>query len=243
MNRKEWKSHWEVVALVTALGAVAAMLLPNLMSTLYPPRPRKWGRTPQAERLHELGLSLIAYAYMKGHRLPPVAVFAKDGRPLLSWRVLVLPFLGEEKLYRQFRLDEPWNSLHNIALLARMPTQFPAVSPKRPPKPYHTFVHALVGKGTAFEGTTGLKFPDDFPDGVSKTILLILGGDPVPWAKPEGISYAADQPSPDLGAVCDDGFYVVMVDGSVRFIVKKTSEKTLRAAITRNGNDLLGPDW
>ena len=201
MNPKAWwRSHWEVVVLVTALGAVLAMLWPNLMSTLYPPQPGKRGRTPQAERLHELGLSLLAYAYAMGKRLPLVAVFAKDGQPLLSWRVLVLPFLGEEKLYRQFRLDEPWNSLHNITLLARMPTQFAAVSPKHPPRPYHTFVHAFVGKGTAFEGTTGVKVPDDFPDGVSKTILLIHGGEAVPWTKPEDISYAADQPLPDLGS-------------------------------------------
>jgi hypothetical protein len=65
----------------------------------------------------------------------------------------------------------------------------------------------------------------------------------VPWTKPEDIPYAADQPLPDLATVYQHDFFVATADGSVRTIDKQMSEKTLRAAITRNGNDVLGPDW
>src|SRR4051794_10739862 len=57
-------------------------------------------------------------------RLPPARVYDKDGRPLYSWRVLILPYLGEKKLYEEFRLDEPWDGPHNKKLLAKMPEVF-----------------------------------------------------------------------------------------------------------------------
>ena len=47
---------------------------------------------------------------------PPAYSVDKDGRPLHSWRVLLLPYLDEEELYKQLRLDEPWDSPHNKAV-------------------------------------------------------------------------------------------------------------------------------
>src|SRR5262249_46508298 len=45
--------------------------------------------------------------------LPASAIYSKNGKPLLSWRVELLPFLDQQELYRQFHLDEPWDSEHN----------------------------------------------------------------------------------------------------------------------------------
>ncbi len=42
-------------------------------------------------------------------------------RPLHSWRVHQLPYLGHKPLFDRFRLDEPWDSDHNLALLSEMP--------------------------------------------------------------------------------------------------------------------------
>ena len=177
-------------------------------------------------------------------RLPAWAVCDDKGRPLLSWRVRLLRFLEEGALYRQFHLDEAWDSPHNIQLLARIPPVYkPMRSVGRRPKSYETFIHVLVGKGAAFEGMKGLKIPSDFPDGPAETILVVEGGEPVPWTKPEDISYAPDQPLPELATVYRFGFHVVMADGSVREVAKKVSETTLRAAITRNGDDVFGSDW
>jgi hypothetical protein len=100
----------------------------------------------------------------------------------------------------------------------------------------------FTGPGTAFEGKEGLKVPDDFPDGPVNTFLIVEGGEPVPWTKPEDIPYAADRPLPELATVWGDGFWVALANGRYRFIKKETSEATLRAAITRNGGDKLGPD-
>jgi hypothetical protein len=191
-------------------------------------------------RLQELGVALLSYAAAKG-RLPSAAIYGADGRPLLSWRVRLLPLLDQQDLYRQFRLDEPWDSPHNLALLPRMPPEFAAVHPKQNPEPYHTFVHCFVGPGAAFEGTSGLRFPADFPN-CSRTILLVHGGKAVPWTKPEDIPYATDQDLPQLATVSDDGFSVVMANGSVRFISKETNQRTLWAAVNRNGKGILDPD-
>lgn len=177
-------------------------------------------------------------------RLPPAVVYGSDGRPLYSWRVLLLPFMEEEALYQEFKLDEPWDSAQNIQLLHRMPRLFaapPAKAGKAPP--YHTFIHVFVGPGTAFEGVEGLRLAADFPDGIENTILMVEGGHPVPWTKPEDLAYAPDQPLPELATLFKAGFRTVLADRSIRFVRKETSEATIRAAITRNGGDTLGPDW
>jgi hypothetical protein len=111
------------------------------------------------------------------------------------------------------------------------------------PEPFHTYIHVFVGKGTAFEGREGVEIPKDFPDGVSRTILLVEGGTAVPWTNPEEIWYSPDWPLPALSNVRGDFFIVAMADCSVRAVDKRISEATLRAAITRNGHEKLGPDW
>src|SRR5262245_6014980 len=118
---------------------------------------------------------MLLYAERHGGRLPPAILYDEQGRPLHSWRVLILPYLEEEALYHQFRLDEPWDSPHNLALLPWMPKVYGV--PNDVPvdlgaEPHTTFCQVFVGKWTAFEGTQGLSCPKDFPDGTSNTALL-----------------------------------------------------------------------
>jgi hypothetical protein len=181
---------------------------------------------------------------VKHGRLPPAVVYGEYGEPLYSWRVLILPFFEEEDLYQQFHLNEPWDSPHNARLLPKMPRFYAPPGRKAgmvPPN--HTICKVFVGRGAAFEGRDGLRLPEDFPDGTSNTLLLVEAGEPVPWTKPEELTYDPDQPLPDLRCIFKDGFRACMADGSRHFIRKGTSEATLRAAISRNGGDSLGPDW
>jgi hypothetical protein len=177
-------------------------------------------------------------------RLPPAVVYGEDGKPLYSWRVLLLPYLEQGSLYKRFRLGEPWDSAHNLELLAEMPPQYapPPGKVSRVP-PYHTVCHVFVGKGAAFEGRRGLRLPQDFPDGTSNTILVIEAGEPVPWTKPAELPFDPGGPLPDLPSLFPDGFRVGLAGGPVRWVPRETSEATLRAAITRNGGDEPGPDW
>src|SRR6516225_10697984 len=111
--------------------------------------------------MHNLAVAMHAYADVEGSgRLPPAAVCGKDGTPLLGWRVLILPYVGPQGLYARFKLGEPWDSPHNIALLPEMPSVY-APPPGKVSKipPYHTVCHVFVGKDTAFEGREGLRRP------------------------------------------------------------------------------------
>jgi hypothetical protein len=175
-----------------------------------------------------------------GH-LPPAVVYGENDQPLHSWRVLILPFIEQQDLYDQFKLDEPWDSPHNIQLLSKMPNVYEAPGSKRKKLPeFHTICHVFVGKGAAFEGKQKLKLAD-FADGISNTILIVEAGEPVPWTKPEEINYDPNQPVPDLRCIFKDGYRVGMGDGSVHWINKNADRDKLRAGITRSGNERISP--
>ena len=82
-----------------------------------------------------------------------------------------------------------------------------------------------------------MRLPDDFPDGASKTFLVVEADEPVPWTKPEDLFYEPGKPLPRLGGLFRDGFNCVLADTSVRFIPRQTKEETIRALITRNGGE------
>jgi hypothetical protein len=171
-----------------------------------------------------------------GH-LPPAAVRGSDGKPLLSWRVLILPYIEQLELYHEFHLDEPWDSPHNLSLLPRMPGQYaPPAGKAWMVPPNHTVCKAFVGRGAGFEGAEGLRF-SDFPDGTSNTFLIAEAGQPVPWTKPEDFPFDPDGPLPDLRCLFSDMFRVCMADGSVWHVPKGAKETALRAAITRDGGE------
>jgi hypothetical protein len=106
--------------------------------------------------------------------------------------------------------------------------------------PDHTICHVFVGPGTPFEGRGGLKVPGDFPDGSSNTLLFVEAGEPVPWTKPEDLSYDPVGPLPRLRGLFQDGFRACWADGTRRHIRYDTPEDVLRAAITRNGGEKVG---
>lgn len=189
-------------------------------------------------------LAVAMHSYNEVHKkLPPHAVYSDDGKPLLSWRVLMLPFLEQEPLYKKFKLDEPWDSPHNLPLLAEMPPVFKPLYGQPPVNPNTTFFQVIVGPGAAFERHRQNNIPSDFPDSTGDTLLLVQAAHAVPWTKPEDLDYDPDGPLPELGLIGENIFGVAMVDASVQVINRTVSAESLRAAITRNGKDKLGNDW
>ena len=198
-------------------------------------------RTTSANNLRQIGLAMHNY-HDANRGLPPAAIYSRDGqqRPLLSWRVAILPYIEQSNLYRQFKLDEPWDSPNNIKLLAHMPKTYEPVAGTA--EPNCTFYRVFTGKNTLFPRGRSLGL-FAIPDGTSNTILAVEAGKAVPWTKPDELVYNPAGPLPPLGGMFKDGFNVVMADGSVRFVKQTVSEKTLRAAITPAGGEILGPDW
>lgn len=193
-----------------------------------------------ANNLRQVGLALSNYRDAHG-RFPAPAIQGPDGKPLLSWRVALLPYLLGDKLYRSFKLDEPWDSPHNKPLLARMPRVFAPPPPRGQAPGSVTHFRVFVGKGTPFEGGRGPRW-EDFSDGPDRTILIVEADEAVPWTKPDELPYAPDQPLPALGSGPRGSFAALMADSGIRFIPAKRDEVLLRRAITRNDDQPLDPD-
>jgi hypothetical protein len=199
-------------------------------------------RTQSTNNLKQIALAMHNY-HDTNRAFPPQAVFGKDGKPLLSWRVLLLPYLEEQELYKQFKLDEPWDSEHNKKLLAKMPRVYKDPGGTEKALANHaTYYQGYVGKGAFFEGKKGLRFAD-FPDGTSNTLMIVEAATPVPWTKPEDIPFDPTKPLPKRSNLWGGGFLASMCDGSVRLISKNVTPQTLRNAITRNDGNPLGPDF
>jgi hypothetical protein len=192
-------------------------------------------RRKSVNNLKQIGLAL--HHYHDAYGAFPQAALTKDmkdagGKPLLSWRVAILPFLEEDTLYRQFKLDEPWDSPHNIKLLEKMPKVYAPVGVKTK-QPHTTFYQGFSGPGAAFEVTRRIRIAD-FLDGTSNTILVAEAAEPVPWTKPEDMAYDPKKPLPKLGGMSSGGFGAVFADGAGAFLRGNIDEKSLRALIGRN---------
>jgi RNA polymerase sigma factor (sigma-70 family) len=206
-----------------------AMVVPAVQKTRIASR-----RIQSQNNLKQIGLAMHNYHDTFG-RFPPQALTDKDGKPLLSWRVAILPFIEQDNLYRGFKLDEPWDSEHNKKLLGRMPQIYAPVNAKTKEK-YETFYQAFAGKGTVFEPGEKIRFMD-IVDGTSNTIMIVEAGDAVPWTKPEDLPFDPDKRLPKLGGEFPDIINAAFCDGSVHEVTKKIDDKTLRALITRNGGE------
>jgi hypothetical protein len=200
-------------------------------------------RIQSMNNLKQIALAMINYADTNGGTLAPQAIYGKDGKPLLSWRVLILPYIEQQNLYMQFHLDEPWDSEHNKKLLDKMPVVYASPADPEGTRKHQTHYLGFAGKGAFFDGKKGLRFPASITDGTSNTIMVVEGSKSVPWTKPEDIPFDIDKDVPDIGSLFPNGFLAAMCDGSVRLVSKKVSRETLKAAITANNGDILGSDW
>lgn len=177
-------------------------------------------------------------AHNDSTRKLPTNSYDADGKPLLSWRVHILPFVEQRALYDQFKLDEPWDSEHNRKLAAQMPQVYRSVNaaPDTDKTPYQTF----SGEGTAFEPKKALTITD-VRDGMSNTIAVVeVGADKaVVWTKPEDVPLQGASPVAALGTLDDSGFLVGFLDGSVMRLPKTIKAETLKAMISPAGGETI----
>ena len=187
--------------------------------------------------LARIGEEMLRYRGPDGKSSLARAIRDKEGKPLLSWRVAILPLLGEEALYKQFKLDEPWDSPRNKPLVEKMPAVFAPFGTGENP-PGSTYFQVLVGPGTLFDGSARVDLRA-VPDGSDATLLLVESAEAVLWTKPSDLAYDPKGPLPKLGGHFKDGSLAVFADGSVAFIKGEIDEPTLRALITRDGAEVV----
>ncbi len=198
------------------------------------------GRTQSMNNMKQITLALHNYSDANGH-FPPAAICDKAGKPLLSWRVAILPYIEQEALYRQFKLDEPWDSKHNLPLSKSVVKIFSDPLYPSQDQPELTPYKAIVGTNAAFQLNKSHRFAD-FTDGTSNTVLIIAdSGNAVPWTKPDDLPFDPDAKMlPKLGGHFEGGFNAAFCDGSVRFLKSTIALEVLKAIITQNGGEVIG---
>jgi hypothetical protein len=200
-------------AALPAVGVVAALVLPQIQSARETAR-----QNTSRNNLRALQTAAAGYAVEKG-ALPPRSINDADGKPLLSWRVALLPYLDRQDLYDRFHLDEPWDSAHNQALSAEMPEIFVHASAGIPAASGVTLFQIPRGKGTLYDSDKPLTDEeiDRLPIGRSQTVFIVTAARDraVPWTKPDDVELTPDDLLQRLLVVPVNRLPAAMNDGSV----------------------------
>lgn len=255
-RKKSGSKSWLIVLVVIlvvlvpigVIGLLIAMLIPAVSKV-----KESASRMTSSNNLKQIGIAMHNYETVYTG-LPPQAITDENGKPLLSWRVAILPFVEQEFLYNQFHFDEPWDSPHNLTLLDQMPQVYAMPGWEVEARTGQTYYQVIYGKGALFEPLNEPKPMGDrfgmpigrklarVPDGISNTLMVVEAANAVPWTKPEDIPYTPGSP-PTLGEHYSGGRNVIFADGSVRFMPKTTNPATLEAIITADGGEALLLDF
>jgi prepilin-type processing-associated H-X9-DG protein len=218
-----------------ALGVFGTTVVTLALGMFVFQSAREWvAKQECVDNLKRIALAMHNFHDKRG-AFPPAAINDRRGQPLLSWRVAILPYLGpdEAALYRQFHLDEPWDSPNNRPLLDRMPAVY--ACPDEPTgKPKTTNYLAVVGPGRLFTGMRkGVRIAD-VTAGTSNTLMVTESDRPVPWTAPQEITDGGED-GPTEGSQHPGGYHFAMADGSVHYNpIASTGGKTGGAAAPRS---------
>jgi len=189
---------------------------------LDPPTPEQLRKS--SNNLKEIALAFHNYNDTVGTL--PTNVLSKDKKPLLSWRVQILPFIEEDALYQKFKLDEPWDSDHNKKLIDKMPKLYAPVRVKT--EAGMTYYQGFAGSNGMLQA--GKYNIGNIPDGTSNTFMVAESAKPVTWTKPSDLEFNGKD-VPALGGMFDGRFHAAMGDGSVKRFRKGVNANTLRLLI------------
>lgn len=201
-------------------------------------------RSMCSNNLKQIGIGL--HNYHDTHKSFPLRHSTlADGTPGLSWRVSVLPFVESLPLYKQFRLDEAWDSPHNVVLSSERPDFYACPSAKRRLKSESDY-YAIGGPDSCLPDGNAVTL-GGILDGTSNTIMVVESHTfNATWSEPRDLdpttmSWKINQPSaPSSGH--SGGAVVMFADGSTRFLTEKTDPEVLKQLANRR-DGLPAKDW
>lgn len=225
-----------VVGLLACGGVLAALLLPAVQAA------REAARRDQCtNNLRQVGLAMHNYHDVYGS-FPPAYIADEDGKPMHSWRVLILPFLEQKPLYDRYRFDEPWDGPNNRLLAGSMPTVFRCPS-EQAAAPGVTSYAVVSGPGTVFDGPQSTAF-SAINDGTSYTLLAVeFAGSDIHWMEPRDLDASqltAVVNAPDgvnISSEHPGGANAVFADGHVQFLSSSIDPQTLHDLTTISGGE------
>ena len=202
---------------------------------------QKSKESSRLQRLRNLSLAMHNYESAYGN-FPPAASVDEAGKPLLSWRVHVLPFLGQMNLYKQFRLDEPWNSENNLPLVTKMPSFFADtnLNARSDNKQGRTVFQLPVGDGLLFNGPAETKF-GGLKDGSSNTLMIVAVARKQAsiWTKPDDWRVDFSRPIEGLQEDGRTSVEAAAFDGSTHRIPISVAAEVLKALLTPDGGEIV----
>jgi prepilin-type processing-associated H-X9-DG protein len=226
----------EVLLILGIIVILIALLLPATRSA------RPAARRAQCTNNLKL-IALALHNYVATYNaLPPAETVDSQGRPLHSWRTLILPYLEQETLFRSIDLSKPWDDPVNAKARETEVSVFrcpEAVGPK-----YMTTYLAVVGPGACFQLRDPRRLAE-ITDGTSNTMAVIEASEDnaVPWMMPvdadEAVVLSFD---PGTKLHHAGGTNAGFVDGSVRFLKATIPAKVRRALISISGNEPVSSD-
>jgi len=220
----------------------AARLMNEVATPMLSQMERNTRRLQTRNHLKQIGLAM--HNYHDTHKsFPAAAVTGTDGKKLLSWRILLLPFLDQNELFKQFRLNEPWDSEHNSKLISRMPDVFASSNISRDQRAIGMTTYLVpVAEKTLFGSKDGIAIKQ-ITDGTSNTIMVVDANAEaaVPWTKPDDLMVDFKQPLKGLaGQGGERLFYALLCDGSVRAVPDSIDADTLRRLFQINDGEVVG---
>jgi prepilin-type processing-associated H-X9-DG protein len=241
-QRKSSAWIWVIVLAVCLVGAVAcggvliALLLPAINAA------REAAREAQCtNKLKQIGLAMANYETTHG-TFPPAFVADEDGKPMHSWRVLLLPHLGRSDLYDMYDFDEPWDGPNN-RVLANMMSEVYACPSSGDGTTNQTNYVMIVGANTISDGPTGRR-TSDIKDGASNTIMIVeAAGCGFDWMEP--VDLKADEISYEINdgsgkGICSDHLgrvNALFCDGHVEDLYEGTAAEEIEAMTTIDGGE------
>jgi Protein of unknown function (DUF1559) len=194
-------------------------------------------RTVSMNNVARIATALNAYA-ARHNSYPPAVVYDANGKPMHSWRVLILSELGEPALFNQYRFTEPWDSEHNVKLMTQCPAVFISPFVIRGKSTSESSYSVVVGNSTLFPDPQSSN-ANSIPDGSNRTLLVVEAANPIhEWTKPIDVQANGTGPI-KLGGLDPGGFAAALADGQPVWIPAGTAAGVIDAMLTPNGGEAI----
>lgn len=233
------------VVLIGCGGVLVALLLPAVQSARGAAR-----RMQSMNNMKQIMLAMHNYHSVHGE-FPPAYIADADGKPMHSWRVLILPYLEQQPLHSSYDFSKPWDSPENLAVAQFIPPVYRSPGETSPNAQQTSYV-MFVGPGTAQTGQGKITL-DQITDGMSNTLCIIeTASSGIDWTEPRDLDAAqldfliheVNNAAPNqINAVFPNGANAGFYDGSVQFLPTDTPPETLKHLINPADGNAIMRNW